>query len=390
MWYHNTKNKSFKRIQIINSKLQHVTDVRKIFKDKKNRIWIASNLGLHVYTSNLKLLASFENYKFGLQGTIGESILQDHSGQIWIGYYQGALFKFNEDLQQFKNSSFTNIRYTDEDTSEMATFGIKAITEDGLGNLWLINFQGDLYRYNYLTKSHSSYKNYKYFENINMRSLQLENDNNLWISTNKGIIHFNTKDSVIVNYHNTDGLQGNSFLSRSSFKDKEGMLYFGGVNGVNSFNPKNLIKKEPTPTLHFNSLEILNQPARFIIPDQISSDINNIQHLTLNPDQSSFSFRFSAFDNILHPNYQYEYRLLGFNNEWIPVNRELLATYTSIPPGEFTFEVRAGTKRGIWDIPSKKIVITIKQPLWNQPLAYLGYLFIIISMSLWIKKMVYS
>jgi signal transduction histidine kinase/ligand-binding sensor domain-containing protein/DNA-binding response OmpR family regulator len=386
LWYHNTKNKSFKRIQIVNSKLQHASDVRTIFKDKKNRIWVASNLGLYVYTSSLKLLATFENNKAGLTGNIGQSFLQDKNGKIWIGYRRGGLFQFNENELRLKNSSFTNISYSNENFSDVETLGINWITEDSLSNLWILNFQGNLYKYNYLTKSYSSFKNYKPFEDIHLRSLQLEDNNNLWMGSNKGIIHFNLKDSVTINYHSADGLQDDLFLRRSSFKDKEGMLYFGGIKGVNSFNPKNLLKKESSPTLHFNSLEILNQPARFIVPDQINSNINDIQHLTLNPDQSSFSFRFSAFDNILHPNYQYEYRLHGFNNDWIAADREQLATYTNIPSGKFTFEVRAGTKKGVWDIPAKKINIIIKQPLWNLPLAYLGYLIIILFMSLWIKR----
>jgi signal transduction histidine kinase/ligand-binding sensor domain-containing protein/DNA-binding response OmpR family regulator len=386
LWYHNTKDKSFKRIPIINSKLQHVSNVRKIFKDKKNRIWIASNLGLYVYNSSLKLLAIFENNKAGLLGSIGGSFLQDKNGKIWIGYSRGGLFQFNENELKFENSSFTNISYTNENYSKEETLGVNWITEDSRSNLWILNFQGNLYRYNYLTKSQHSFKNYKSFEGIHLRSLQLEDNNNLWMGSDKGIIHFNLKDSVTINYGSVDGLQDDLFLRRSSFKDKEGMLYFGGINGVNSFNPKNLLKKASTPTLHFNSLEILNQPARFIIPGQINSNINDIQHITLNPDQSSFSFRFSAFDNIIHPNYLYEYRLLGFNNEWIAADREQLATYTNIPSGKFTFEVRAGTKKGIWDIPVKKIDITIKQPLWNQPLAYVLYLCILLSVAYAIRR----
>ena len=386
LWVHDTKSKSFKRIEIINSKLQHVSDVRKIFKDKKNRIWIASNLGLYVYSSRLKLLATFENNKAGLTGSIGESFLQDKNGKIWIGYCRGGLFQFNENELQFKNSSFTNISYTNEHFSDLKTLGVTWITEDSLSNLWILNFQGNLYQYNYLTKSHRSYKNYNSFERIHLRSLQLEDNNNLWMGSDKGIIHFNLKDSVTINYGSVDGLQDNLFLRRSSFKDKEGMLYFGGINGINCFYPKNLLKKESTPTLHFNSLEILHQPARFIIPDQINSNINDIQHLTLNPDQSSFSFRFSAFDNIIHPNYLYEYRLLGFNHEWNAADREQLATYTNIPSGKFTFEVRAGTKKGVWNIPVKKIDITIKRPLWKHPLSYILYLGILLLVAYAIRR----
>src|SRR4029079_4360839 len=69
---------------------------------------------------------------------------------------------------------------------------------------------------------------------------RIESDdyNNLWISTDNGLVRFNTKDFKTRTYTTTDGISHNEFNRTSSFKAKDGRLFFGGLNGVNAFYPK--------------------------------------------------------------------------------------------------------------------------------------------------------
>ena len=62
-----------------------------------------------------------------------------------------------------------------------------------------------------------------------------DNQGNLWISTNKGISHFNQKTQHFRNYYKNDGLQGNTFFQQSFLKTRNGEIYLGGFNGFNSF-----------------------------------------------------------------------------------------------------------------------------------------------------------
>src|SRR5690606_4715501 len=90
-------------------------------------------------------------------------------------------------------------------------------------------------------------------------------------------------------------------------------------------------------------------------------------------DQSSFSFRFAALDNILYPKHFYAYRLKGFDDHWGKNQTNRSATYTNIPAGSYTFEVKAGTREDVWNTPTKRIAIFIAHPWWNTPVAWLLY-----------------
>ncbi|WP_298265682.1 two-component regulator propeller domain-containing protein [uncultured Lutibacter sp.] len=386
LWHYNSKNKTFNNIPIKNSLLQKASDVRSVFKDSKGRIWVASNLSLTIYSSNLKLLASFDNNTKGLKGSIAESFIEDKKGTIWIGYFKGGLFRFDENVSDIKNSSFAYVSYYNEKEYSNDIPGIKFMELDSLGFIWLINSHGKLFKYDPTKNKYESFQNCPSFKNIDLRSVLAENENNLWLSSSNGILHFNIKDSIVNKYLGIDGLQDNFFLPRSAFKDDEGILYFGGINGLNSFKPNEISKKESKAKLYIHSLEILNQPADSLIPKQITSNIAYLKKIKLQPNQSSFSFRFSAIDNVLNPNYNYAYRLLGFNDEWITAKKEQLATYTNIPSGNYTFEVKASSKNGVWNIPPKKIDIRITQPLWNKPIAYFFYFLILAFIGLLIKK----
>ncbi len=383
LWHYDSKTKIFKRIYIKNLTGQNNQDVRTVFTDSKNRIWVGSSLSLNIYSGNKKLLASFKNNTHGLRGEICESIVEDQQGTIWIGYYKGGLFKFEEDQADIANSNFANINYYDQEKFKNDIPGIRSMSFDESGLLWLINSHGTLHVYNPKDYSFKTYKYFSAFEDINFKSILVEDKDNLWLSSTHGIFHFNVKDSTAVNYLDTDGFQDNLFISRSAFKDKDGTLYFGGINGLNGFIPKEIKKKSTVAKLFINSIDILNKPAETIIPKQINSDIQYQKKIILKPDESSFTFRFSALDNVLNHNYHYSYRLKGFDKEWVEVKNERLASYTNIPSGNYTFEVKAGTKKNVWDIPSKKIDVIILQPFWNRPFAYFGYalLLIVIAVS---------
>src|SRR5690606_14080688 len=148
------------------------------------------------------------------------------------------------------------------------------------------------------------------------------------------------KDSITKVYQERDGLQDNFFMQRSIHKGNDGFFYSGGLNGVNYFRPGKIRKVEVMAKLVIEDMQMLNQPAIALVPDQLKDGIEKIEQLDLKYDQSSFSFRFLVMDNILFPNYDYAYRLKGFNDSWIFAGKERLATYTNIPPGEYTFEVK--------------------------------------------------
>jgi signal transduction histidine kinase/DNA-binding response OmpR family regulator/ligand-binding sensor domain-containing protein len=370
LFFHDTHKNIFKKIRIINSKNQEGKDVRTIFKDSKNRIWVGSNTSLNVYSSKLNLLAVFDVTPYNLEGNVLQSIIEDQNGVIWLGSKK-HLFRLKENLTNLQNSTFS--KQSNYETNSIKIKGVMHIAIGNPNELWLISNDGKLFNFN--TKS-KTYSTINHIESINdvLITAVIVDDNNLWLSSNNGIICFNTKNYTTKIYYNTDGLQDNTFLPRSAFKDSEGILYFGNTKGLNYFNPKTLKKEKSYAKLYINKVEVLNQPIDSLLPLQVASGTYNLESLDLKNNQSSFSFRFSAIDNILNPKYYYAYRLKGFDKDWITNHPERLATYTNIPAGDYTFEVKASTKTDSWDISTKQINISIEQPFSNKPIAYILYL----------------
>lgn len=371
LWYYDSKKNQFREISVLNSKNQKATDVRTVYKDNKGRIWVGSNTCLNIYSDSLELLASFENNLNSLKGTIVESIMELKNGTLWFGIFEGGLFQFNENQNELAASTFLDFSIINANLDRLKS--VKSIAEGSYNTLWLINDAGKLMKYDIKKNAYSDFEDLKTLSNRSLTAVINEDNDNLWISSNNGIVNFNTRDSIIKTYYITDGLQDNMFLARSAFKDKMGIMYFGGSKGLNYFYPKDLHKKKSQPNLQINSIEVLNQPAEVLLPQQVSSGVANVKSLQLEYNQSSFSFRFAALDNILYPKHFYAYRLKGFDNDWIYSHLERSATYTNIPAGNYTFEVKAGTRDDIWDIPAKSINISIEQPFWNKPFAWTIY-----------------
>ncbi len=385
LWILDHKSQRFEKLPMINHGNRNTNDVRLVFNDSKNKIWVCTSIFTNVYSSDKKILASFQNNKNELTGSIVESIVEDNNGSIWIGYYPGGLFELKEDLNNFKNSKFKKHNFFQVEEKSIHSDDVRDMTFVN-DIIWIVNSDGNLFKFNTLEKIPQLYKKKKSFKDKKIVAVNSDIQNNIWLSSTYGIVYFNPKDSLIKNYYETDGLQSNYFLSRSSFRDKKGTLYFGNSEGINYFNPLEIKKSKSKAKLFISSIEILNQPADSIIPKQLEQGITNVKQLNLDYDQSSFSFKFIALDNILSPNYHYTYKLKYFDDNWIMSHHNRVATYTNIPPGDYVFEVKAGDKIGEWNIPSKSISITISKPWWQHWIAYIIYFSLLIALAIWANR----
>tara|TARA_R110002049_G_scaffold51189_3_gene144978 strand:+ start:24158 stop:28207 length:4050 start_codon:yes stop_codon:yes gene_type:complete len=379
LWKYNHTTDTFKQIPVVNKLNQSATDVRTVFKDSKGRIWVGTNIGLNVFSSNETLIASFGNTENGLNGTYFESILEDQNNNIWIGQVKGGLFKFNENSSNIENSSF--ISYSK--TTNESLIRVRDMCEGKQGDIWYINEKLELILFNSKTeKFKQSFPN----KELYFSAIIAQDENNLWLSSTNGIHHLDLITKNMVSYYTSDGLQEDFHISRSKFKDNNGLIYFGSNKGLHFFNPEKLKKTSKQGNLLVSSIDILNKPAKDIIPNQITSDVFNVDHLDLKNDQSSFSVRFAAINNILNPNYYYSYKLNGFDNDWKTTYSEGIATYTNIPPGDYVLKIKAHERNQPTVILEKEIKVSIAYPFWQTPIAYMVYAIVLFALIFTITK----
>lgn len=187
-----------------------------------------------------------------------------------------------------------------------------------------------------------------------------DNFGNIWLSHNKGITQYNPFDSTYTNFSVVDGLQSNEFNTGSYFKDSDGRLYFGGINGVNVIDPANLLINNHAPQISINTINLGDVPLR------TDSSYNELHGIELAYNQNTISFDFSALDFSEPGQNKYAYFLQGYDKEWIQSGSLHFARYPNLPPGNYTFKIKASNGDGVWMKQPREFFITIIPPVWQR------------------------
>ncbi|WP_153231781.1 hybrid sensor histidine kinase/response regulator transcription factor [Algoriphagus machipongonensis] len=390
LFIYNPKNNQFTKKEISDNQGLATYDVRKLYRDKQNRIWAASNLGIHVFSPNGEKMAFFAfSGPSGLVGSISDYIAESPNGEIWVATYHGGLFKFHENKDDLTQSTFQLIPYFDQTEDDNYDYSISSFSTVG-DNIWIRTLSGFIIKLDTKNLTFQSYANHKSLKNLIISEVKVDQETGLlWLSTLDGIYSFDPIKENLTAFDQSDGVRQMRYPRRSIYVDESGKFYFMGSLGVTAFYPSSLQKSENQAQLFIKRVEVLNKPAQSIIPEQLKDGLENFNKLDLKANQSSFSFEFSAIGNTLNSDFRYEYRLVGFNDEWITPTSSHQAIYTNIPAGNYTFEVRAGSKAGVWNIPVKQVEVSIAPYWWKSNLAYAFYflLFIlsIIGLYYWIN-----
>ncbi|MDQ7047992.1 MAG: EAL domain-containing protein [Enterobacterales bacterium] len=197
----------------------------------------------------------------------------------------------------------------------------------------------------------------------------------MWATTNVGMVSIDTNSFQLKRYSFYDGLQGDEF-NRAGLISKKGYMYFGGINGFNRFYPNGIISNIHISPPKITGLSVANKDIR----------TNNSQNPTLNQalltdsnifltyDQTPFSIEFTSPQFVKPSDIQFRYRLLGLSDKWIiSAKNSRRATYTNIPPGDYTFELQVRDINDEWNSFTQKKYINIEPPWWLSIAAKLFY-----------------
>ncbi|MEM8907364.1 MAG: triple tyrosine motif-containing protein, partial [Bacteroidota bacterium] len=181
---------------------------------------------------------------------------------------------------------------------------------------------------------------------------------------------------VLKKYLKTDGLAASNVVFRSSFKEQNGMLYFGSAAGFSYFDPQSIPENEHLPEVVFTELKVLNQVVR---PSRakgaiLRKAINLTDTISLNYRQNVFSLQFAALDFANPSKNQYAHRLEGFDPEWRYTGNTHQVTYTNLSSGTYQLLVKGSNNDGRWNEVPTRLIIHVLPPPWKTPWAYALYL----------------
>lgn len=350
-------------------------DIRAIEEDPHGNFWLAVHgVGIDYFNKKTNTFTHYTPTNSNLSIEWTNHILLDSANNLWVATSNG-LNRMKADADSFK----VYLSYDSENPRTLRSNDIICLHETTDGTIWVGTTFG-LYSYSPETDDFIFHSDN--FNNQYICSIEHDNNGNLWISTHGGITQFNPKNKQVFNFDKSDGLQANDFNLRSSYRDGKGNLFFGGPEGLNSFDPTKIEYNLTPPEAVFTDLQIFNESV-----DTYGNDSPLVRHISyadtilLDYSDKYFTISFTAINFINPSKNQYAYKMEGFEDRWHYIGNKREATFTNLFPGTYTFYVKAANNDGIWNENGSSIIVKVKPPwymtLWFQ-ISMIVLLFLII------------
>ncbi|MDO6435624.1 histidine kinase dimerization/phosphoacceptor domain -containing protein [Flavitalea sp. BT771] len=234
---------------------------------------------------------------------------------------------------------------------------------DADGIYWLATNGEGLYRWDRKADSFRQFNITSGFPSDVLYRLEPDGYDNLWISSDYGLIRFNRKTLSVRTYTTGDGISHNEFNRTSSFRAKDGRLFFGGLDGVNAFDPKDFT----TDTNAFNI------PFRIIAFHQFigsrselvnkTNDLLNTSQIKLAPNDQFFTLEFQLLDFAKNEVSRYAYQIEGIDGRWNYISENSIRI-SGLPYGRFTLHIKAQSREGAWSRSVLSIPLIVLKPFY--------------------------
>jgi signal transduction histidine kinase/ligand-binding sensor domain-containing protein/DNA-binding response OmpR family regulator len=341
-----------------------VNDVRSIYEDANNALFVGLNRGgvarYDQQSDSFEVLENTADYDVRSIFSTGDV--------LWLGTYSFGLIKYS-----IPDQSVESLDVMTKTTDIPPIKTIYSIFSKNGRVIWFGTGNFGLCRLDTHSGELKVFSEKNGLANNKIHAILPDDFGNLWLTTNKGISRFNIKDEVFFNFDWHKGVQPQEFHDGSKLISKEGLYYFGGINGLNYFNPKKFLVPKQKPNLQFTGFTVMNRTIRPGDDKIIDKSIEYRPEVNLNHEHSFFTIEFQSLNHPLIVGIQYDYQLEGYDTEWIKAGNKNIATYRNIPPGDYTFHVRCYQNNNTVEYNQISLGIKKAPPFWGTVWAYLIY-----------------
>jgi ligand-binding sensor domain-containing protein len=222
----------------------------------------------------------------------------------------------------------------------------------------------------------------------NIYSCIFDAEGNLWVGTDKGIdrISFypHLTIAAIQHYGKSEGFTGIEVIQNAVCLDNRGCVWFGTVKSATVFNPA-AERTLQAPRVHITGMHLFFDPVeKTSYGKSLSPWYALPENLILPYDQNHLSFEFIGVEQSNPEAVQYKWMLDGFDKEWTPSTTKREAVYSNLPPGTYTFNVKAANERREWNKIAASYTFTIRPPFWQTWWFLLGACVLFVLLVWWL------
>lgn len=395
---------------LFNDKLKQAQVFLALCEDKKGRIWAGS------YSSGVYILDRFSgkelaHYARGSSDSPTLSnfifdIFEDQQHDLWIGGVNGQFGCFKTDENVFRT-------YTHESISSFAqlspsqiligqSYGLSMLNKENgqlkvlltgiavqdilvLGTqIWICTSGEGLIEYNYKTGETTRFKTDSGFPSNFVNSIVYDG-HYLWLGTEGGLCRFDPQEKSALTFSSISPLSAVSYNKSAVASLKNGQLAWGTSKGVVLFTPDSLKEITSGGRIYFQDFMVSGRSVRNNYQFNLESPVDQLDHITLKYFQNTISLELLPL--AVNTGTKFSWRLTGFDEQWSVPSSNRMITYTNIPSGNYTLQVKLFDSSLSQVLSERSVRIRLIPPLWKK--AWFILLIIIVLSGTLILAMLY-
>lgn len=358
-----------------------------IREDGKGRIWIATfYAGVYIFDKKGNFIQTFDTGNSALPTDKITSLLYDkEEDAMWASTRNAGVCKLQ--LDNHRLTVLNHFFFHPESPASMKVNYAWPLHKDRKGNLWVGTLGGGLHLIRKVNGKEVITRYDQWLPESNVETILEADNGDLWIG-GRGLYRFDPEKKTYLHFDVADGLQSNSFKIGAADKDRDGTLYFGGINGISYFDPSRISLNPYPPKMQITRVRIVNyelsatgKNPRAILSGPFSGKI------TLKDSENDFTIEFVGL-NFQNPRKQrYAYKLEGYHDNWIPLlPGQRMVAFASLPAGDYTFTVKADNGDGVWAEEPAALKLSILPPWYKTWWAYLFYMASALAALTWYRR----
>ncbi len=178
----------------------------------------------------------------GLSQNDVNAIIQDDEGFMWFGTHDG--------LNKYDGYNFKVYRHEEDNPQSMTNNLIQCLQKDKDGNLWMINTNSGITKFDIRTETFTNFRHEKgeftSAPKLINKAIYIDATNRLWVATNKGvsILNINKVEEGFLHYTILRKNSNRGIVTRAIFQSSDEQIWIGGEWGLFKaiINGKNDIK----------------------------------------------------------------------------------------------------------------------------------------------------
>lgn len=327
-----------------------------IYEDSKGRLWVGTTFGIKLFNKIPQGLEPINNAfteKAPFSST-ANAFLEDDKGRLWVSTSDGLYMLEGEQFHKISGDL------------------VNCIQQNKRSQIWIGIQQGGLARFDENAQKLEYFNQPGKIGNRNILGILEDDQQNLWLSSDNGLLKFNPRLDFLQLFTASDGLAGNAFNYNSYFRDSKGEFFFGGFNGITHFFPEKIQSNQKAGKMVVTGVKLFNDP---VTPGDstglLKENISTTSSITLKHNQDVLSIEFALLNFIKSNKNTYAYKLEGYDKDWLYTSTPS-ANYTNLPSGDFTFLVKGANNDGVWT-DAISIKVNVLPPFWLTWWAYSLY-----------------